>query len=272
MTWLAAFLAAGVFLTGCSQEKSSSSESATEETTAATVATATTEETEPATEAPTEPELKTIGEKAEGEHVYNVTLKNATGKEISGVAIKDSSQSEFPENMMKDSDVFAADEERVLYYDATEAIAANAAEETDSDKILTPEYTIQLTFSDGTTAELHQFPFDDVEAAEIHWEDEIAYLVYTSVSSQTEVNTKEAEQMQVQTSVETEPAAQDAEEVAAEDGYQEQQPVYVEPEESPDETPAAAPVENTPAEEIPANNNDTADPNNGCLGDEGLFN
>ena len=183
MTWLAAFLAAGVFLTGCSQEKSSSSKSATEETTAATVATATTEETEPATEAPTEPELKTIGEKAEGEHVYNVTLKNATGKEISGVAIKDSSQSEFPENMMKDSDVFAADEERVLYYDATEAIAANAAEETDSDKALTPEYTIQLTFSDGTTAELHQFPFDDVEAAEIHWEDEIAYLVYTSVSS-----------------------------------------------------------------------------------------
>ena len=50
MTWLAAFLVAGVFLTGCSQEKSSSSESATEETTAATVATATTEETEPATE------------------------------------------------------------------------------------------------------------------------------------------------------------------------------------------------------------------------------
>ena len=43
-----------------------------------------------------------------------------------------------------------------------------------------------------------------------------------------------------------------------------------------DETPAAAPVENTPAEETPANNNDTAndtaDPNNGCLGDEGLFN
>ena len=178
--------------------------------------------------------------------------------------------------MMKDSDVFAADEERVLYYDATEAIAANAAEETDSDKVLTPEYTIQLTFSDDTTAELHQFPFDDVEAAEIHWEDEIAYLVYTSVSSQTEVNTKEAEQMQVQTSAETEPAAQDAEEVAVEDGYQEQQPVYVEPEESYDETPAAAPAENTPAEETPANNNDaandTADPNNGCLGDEGLFN
>ena len=82
--------------------------------------------------------------------------------------------------------------------------------------------------------------------------------------------------MQVQTSAETEPAAQDAEEVAAEDGYQGQQPVYVEPEESYDETPAAAPVENTPAEETPANNNDaandTADPNNGCLGDEGLFN
>ena len=78
--------------------------------------------------------------------------------------------------------------------------------------------------------------------------------------------------MQVQSSAETEPAAQDAEEVADEDGYQEQQPVYVEPEESYDETPAAAPVENTPADETPANNNDAADPNNGCLGDEGLFN
>ena len=94
------------FLTGCSQEKSSSSESATEETTAATVATATTEETEPATEAPTEPELKTIGEKAEGEHVLQRDAEKCNRKGNLRRGDQGQFSKRIPENMMKDSDVF----------------------------------------------------------------------------------------------------------------------------------------------------------------------
>ena len=96
---IAVLAAAGMVLTGCNKDDSSSSESTAETT--AEIATATTEETAPATEAPTEaaPELKIIGAQAEGDSIYQVTLQNHTGKEITGVSVKDSSQEEFPENM-----------------------------------------------------------------------------------------------------------------------------------------------------------------------------
>lgn len=271
IVWITAFMASGVFLTSCGQENSTSGETAAE-TTTAIVTTVTTKETEPTTEAPTEPAMKIIGEKAEGEFIYSVKLKNKTGKEIIGFAIKDSSKNEFSDNMLKNDDNFAKDEEQVLYYDAAEAVSANAADLTDSDKVLTPEYTIQLTFSDGTAAELHQFPFDDAESAEIHSEDNIAYLVYTSVSSKTNVNTKEAEKMQAQESTDTEPAVQNDNEITADNSYQE--PVYEDPNESYGNMPAEAPADNTPAEEAPVDNNanNEPDPNNGCLGGEGLFN
>ena len=86
---IAVLAAAGMVLTGCNKDDSSSSESTAETT--AEIATATTEETAPATEAPTEaaPELKIIGTQAEGDSIYQVTLQNHTGKEITGVSVKD---------------------------------------------------------------------------------------------------------------------------------------------------------------------------------------
>lgn len=270
---IAVLAAAGMVLTGCNKDDSSSSESTAETT--AEIATAATEETAPATEAPTEaaPELKIIGTQAEGDSIYQVTLQNHTGKEITGVSVKDSSQEEFPENMLEESDVFAKDESRILYYDATEALSANDTEENASDKALTPEYTIQLTFADDTTAQLHQFPFEDVKEAEIKLEDDLAYLVYTSVSSKTEVNTKEAELMLAETASEAEVQVDTADVDTEDDSYQqEQQQVYVEESETPAETPSYdAPAEETPAADNNSDNN-ASDPNSGCLGDEGLFN
>ncbi|MDD6098892.1 MAG: hypothetical protein PUB66_09305 [Oscillospiraceae bacterium] len=268
---LTAFMAAGVFLTSCDTEKVPSVET-TAETTTAIVTTVSEKATEPTTEAPTEPEMKIIGKKAEGEHIYSVKLKNSTGKEILGFAVKDSSKNEFSENMLNNGESFAKGEEQILYYDAADAITANEYNVTDSDIVLTPEYTIQLTFADGTVAELHQFPFDDVESAEIYTEDDIAYLIYTSVSSKTEVNTKEAEKMQAQGNTDTEPAVPNDNDVTIDYSYQE--PVYEQPNESY-EAPAEQPVENTPAEEAPVENNNEnsePDPNSGCLGGEGLFN
>lgn len=272
----------GMMMTGCAQEETeSSSEAATEP---ATTVASTEVETEAATttvastEAPEET-LKTIGEKAEGENAYGVQLKNMTGQEITGVSVKDSSMEEFPDNFLEESDVFAKEEERILYYDATDAIAASESSGSDSDPILTPEYTIQLTFSDGTTAELHQFPFEDLEIGEIYYEDEVAYLVYTSVSSNTEVNTKEAEMMQQETATEAgeesdteDSSAQEEESESVEESVvYEETPVYEE-EESSEESVYEAPVEDSYEAPVQQEESSDASVDNGCIGDEGLFN
>ena len=53
--------------------------------------------------------------------------------------------------------------------------------------------TFKLTLKMTSTAELHAFPFEDIEKGEICYEDDVAYLTYTSVASKEELNTKEAE-------------------------------------------------------------------------------
>ena len=112
-----------------------------------------------------------------------------------------------------------------------------------------------------------------MEEAEIKLEDDLAYLVYTSVSSKTEVNTKEAEQMLAATASEAEVQVDTADVDTEDDSYQqEQQTVYAEESETPAETPSYdAPAEEPPAADNNSDNN-ASDPNSGCLGDEGLFN
>ena len=56
---------------------------------------------------------------------------------------------------------------------------------------------MRLTFEDKTEAVLHNFPFGDMTKAEIHMEDEVVYLTYTSASTKAPVSTKAAEMMAV---------------------------------------------------------------------------
>ena len=154
-------------------------------------------------------DLKTIGEKPGGdtEGVFSAKLKNLTGKVITGFAVKNEKDEEYPDNFLTEEDKFEADEERVLWFDPNAEVKADgnteeknqdAAEKTedenkDEDEKEIPKYDIQLTFEDGTTAELHTFPFGDTEEAELHLEDEVAYLIFDSISQKKEYNTLETE-------------------------------------------------------------------------------
>ena len=147
-----------------------------------------------------EPELKTIGK--EDKEAFKVEIKNATGKTIKGIAIKQTDEESYSENMLEDGDVFTDQESRNLYYKAPEDTTKETEENTEDmaaesekaqEKELEQGYDIQLIFEDDSTAELHAFPFEDIENGEICYEDDVAYLTYTSVASKEELNTKEAE-------------------------------------------------------------------------------
>ena len=147
-----------------------------------------------------EPELKTIGK--EDKEAFKVEIKNATGKTIKGIAIKQTDEESYPENMLEDGDVFTDQDSRNLYYKAPEDTTKETEENTEDmaaesekaqEKELEQGYDIQLTFEDDSTEELHAFPFEDIEKGEICYEDDVAYLTYTSVASKEELNTKEAE-------------------------------------------------------------------------------
>lgn len=176
-----------------------------------------------------EEELKTIG--TEDAEAFQVELKNSTGKNITGVSIKLMSETEYPENMLTDGDVYEADESRILYYKAPDAsgdAAADTAETEAADsnqKVMTAGYDVQLTFEDASTAELHAFPFEDISEGEICFADDVAYLSYTSVSTEEKVETKEAElSVKAQKEAEAQAAAEQAaaEQAAAEQAAAEQ--------------------------------------------------
>ena len=78
----------------------------------------------------------------------------------------------------------------------TEDTAKADTEKTDETKAKENEvqkYNIQLTFEDGTTAEIHTFPFGDTEEAELHLEGSVAYLVFDSTSQKKSINTLDTE-------------------------------------------------------------------------------
>lgn len=149
-----------------------------------------------------EPELKVIGQQEKD--AFQVELKNATGKNIKGVAIKLTDEESYPDNMLKEGDIFADQESRNLYYkapeDTTETSDAPAEETADTsesegteEKALEQGYDIQITFEDDSTAELHSFPFEDIEKGDLCYADDVAYVTYTSISTKEEMDTKEAE-------------------------------------------------------------------------------
>ena len=179
------------------------------------------EETPVVEEEKKEPELKAIGQ--EDKEAFKVEVKNATGKNIKGVAIKLTDEDAYPENMLEEGDVFADQESRNLYYkalekneneDVTEESETTENDGTDDEKVLEQGYDVQLTFEDDSTAELHAFPFGDIEKGELCYADDVAYLTYTSIESKEQIDTKEAE-LAVKQAAEQK-AAEEAAQAAAE--------------------------------------------------------
>ena len=179
------------------------------------------EETPVVEEEKKEPELKAIGQ--EDKEAFKVEVKNATGKKIKGVAIKLTDEDAYPENMLEEGDVFADQESRNLYYkalekneneDVTEESETTENDGTDDEKVLEQGYDVQLTFEDDSTAELHAFPFGDIEKGDLCYADDVAYLTYTSIESKEQIDTKEAE-LAVKQAAEQK-AAEEAAQAAAE--------------------------------------------------------
>ena len=179
------------------------------------------EETPVVEEEKKEPELKAIGQ--EDKEAFKVEVKNATGKNIKGVAIKLTDEDAYPENMLEEGDVFADQESRNLYYkalekneneDVTEEFETTENDGTDDEKVLEQGYDVQLTFEDDSTAELHAFPFGDIEKGDLCYADDVAYLTYTSIESKEQIDTKEAEQAVKQAAEQK--AAEEAAQAAAE--------------------------------------------------------
>ena len=179
------------------------------------------EETPVVEEEKKEPELKAIGQ--EDKEAFKVEVKNATGKNIKGVAIKLTDEDAYPENMLEEGDVFADQKSRNLYYkalekneneDVTEESETTENDGTDDEKVLEQGYDVQLTFEDDSTAELHAFPFGDIEKGDLCYADDVAYLTYTSIESKEQIDTKEAE-LAVKQAAEQK-AAEEAAQAAAE--------------------------------------------------------
>lgn len=180
------------------------------------------EETPVVEEEKKEPELKAIGQ--EDKEAFKVEVKNATGKNIKGVAIKLTDEDAYPENMLEEGDVFADQESRNLYYkalekneneDVTEESETIENDGTDDEKVLEQGYDVQLTFEDDSTAELHAFPFGDIEKGNLCYADDVAYLTYTSIESKEQIDTKEAE-LAVKQAAEQKAAEEAAAQAAAE--------------------------------------------------------
>lgn len=132
--------------------------------------------------------LPAIGKVQSGKYVYTINTTNNTGKTITGFTIKDSSMESYPENMIGTKKTFTNGQKRRLYYNAKSAIQKSSKKSTEE---LNASFSIQLTFDDNSTAELHNVPFDDIKRMEIDYDQNqsLAYLVYVSKGTKEKVNT-----------------------------------------------------------------------------------
>ena len=169
-------LSTGMLLTGCQKETEEKEEPKKVEQT---------KEKEEKKE-----ELKFIGTEEEGNS--KIILENKTGKEYKRDICKEESEEiEFAENLLlTEGDIYSADEKRYFCYKLRQEAEATPGED---EKLLTQGYDVQLTFTDDTMAVLHGFPWEDMKEGALWFEEDMAYLMYESVSTKEEQNTKETE-------------------------------------------------------------------------------
>lgn len=129
--------------------------------------------------------LQAIG--TESPDAYKVLLTNRTGDAITGFSVKASTEAEFPANMMEADMKVGNDETVCLYYAPPET----EAEESSSGKMLRTTYEFSVTNENGREIRMPGLIFDDIEEAELCFEDEVGFIRYISVDSGEEITTKE---------------------------------------------------------------------------------
>lgn len=128
---------------------------------------------------------KTIG--SESADAHRVLLTNHTGEAITAFSVKASSDAEFPENMME-ADLKIGNEETVcLYYAPSQAEGAQSS----SGKMLRTTYEFSVTNESGREIRIAGLMFDDIQEAELCFEDGVGFIRYVSVNSGEEISTKE---------------------------------------------------------------------------------
>lgn len=161
--------------------------------------------------------LKTIGTKSE--NAKKILLENKTGSEITSLVVVNTTTSEESENLL--SDGYASDQKREFYYEFIDGQA----------------YDIRVSVGDNEYT-IHGFPID-IEAANLCFEEGVAYLEYTDVNGES-VNTKETELTYVQQQA----VSQETQQAPAQQETVVQAPVQQAPVQQ-------APVQQAPVEQAP---------------------
>lgn len=167
-------------LTGFAVTADASGDEQAEQTTAAA---AEAEEAEEAEEEEDLSDLPRIGE--ETEEGYKIKLVNDTGSTIMGMNIQKTTDDtwSWSDELLADGDEFEDGETALFCYTPGE----------DEDGQTT--YNVQIVFTDWTVGYLHYVLLSDMEQAAIERAvNSLPYLVYTSLASEEEINTSEAEQ------------------------------------------------------------------------------
>ena len=123
-----------------------------------------------------------IGEK-HSDSDYEVTLVNECGKAITGIALR-ASYEEYSDNLLPEDTVLEEHGEGTLWCEPAEIL-----------NFVPPEYDIQLTFADESTAVLHTIPFGDADELTILTDEEsgTVYVRFISLSQDSESNSLQRE-------------------------------------------------------------------------------
>ena len=228
-----------------------------------------------------EEEYKTIGK--ESENAYKLLLTNHTGDKITGFTVKASKAEEASQNLLE-SGMIIENEEIVCVYYTPEDVEAEAG----SEQQLT--YDFSLAYEDGHIVEITGLGLDDIEEAELWFEDEVGFVKYKSADSGKEVSTKETAlalkaQKQAEAAAAEQAKKEEAERAAAEaaaaqaqaeaaavqEQYEQQyyeQPTYEQP-------TYEQPVYDQPVYEQPADSGgqdqDVSQSGESCLGGQGVL-
>lgn len=243
-----------------------------------------------------EEEYQTIGEET-GDAV-RILLTNQTGEEIIGLSVKASSAGEESENLLDKGMKIGKEETVYMYYTPEKA-------DSEEDEKTRTTYDLSLSCADERVVEITGLELEDMEAAELCFEDEVGFVKYKSADSGKEISTKEtalalkaqkqakaaaeekkkaeAEQAKkdaeaaaaAQAQKEAEAAAAQAQAEAAAQGQYEQQyyeqPTYQEP--VYEEPVYQEPVYEEPVYEQPADSGgqDVGQSGESCLGGQGVL-
>lgn len=301
---IAAFgIAVSAFVTGCSDKKNKTSETTTEsqtETQAEEVSSETAEVSDEVTEIgesidDTSPNYDNVKGETISE-TKKVNLKNETGHDITDISYVGSIANEDePLSVTYDDMIMGS----VFKKDAAADMVYPVSYHTPDDEDTVTEFdtlSLDITFENDECAELHSFKVeDDVEEVSLCYEDEVLYLTYKDKDGN-DVSTKEDEiafdgggDADVEKSAAAEQNNNSADDEKSHEnnddngGSGDTKYEEVKQTEAPAAAETAAPAEAEPkATEKPAenadggnnaenNNGGDADPNGGCLGNEGLF-